>query len=131
MNSASCRATQRTTCSRATAVGPLLSPVVPHVVAKLEEWLGAEIEEAHLLVGQNQRLAATHRAGGLRFAAQARPHRSRPCRCPGGRRPPSLRELEVSTQQCNTAMSVTLLESTGDKVERERMMSENRGKMIS
>lgn len=35
-------------------------PPAPHVVAALEERLGAEIEEAHVLLGQNQRLAATH-----------------------------------------------------------------------
>ncbi|KAF0903633.1 hypothetical protein E2562_028191 [Oryza meyeriana var. granulata] len=39
---------------------PLPPPAAPHVVAALEERLGAEIEEAHLLLGQNQRLAATH-----------------------------------------------------------------------
>ncbi|TVU38987.1 hypothetical protein EJB05_12385, partial [Eragrostis curvula] len=38
--------------------GPL--PPQPHLVAALEERLGAEIEEAHALLGQNQRLAATH-----------------------------------------------------------------------
>ncbi|XP_062189373.1 protein FLX-like 1 [Phragmites australis] len=38
--------------------GPL--PPQPHLVAALEERLGAEIEEAHTLLGQNQRLAATH-----------------------------------------------------------------------
>ncbi|KAL6656583.1 hypothetical protein ACP70R_004363 [Stipagrostis hirtigluma subsp. patula] len=38
--------------------GPL--PPQPHFVAALEERLGAEIEEAHALLGQNQRLAATH-----------------------------------------------------------------------
>ncbi|KAL5196814.1 hypothetical protein ABZP36_000326 [Zizania latifolia] len=39
--------------------GPL-PPGPPHVVAALEERLAAEIEEAHALLGQNQRLAATH-----------------------------------------------------------------------
>ncbi|KAK3127124.1 hypothetical protein QOZ80_7AG0568630 [Eleusine coracana subsp. coracana] len=38
--------------------GPL--PPQPHLVAALEERLGVEIEEAHALLGQNQRLAATH-----------------------------------------------------------------------
>jgi hypothetical protein len=40
------------------AGGPL--PPQPHVVAALEERLGAEIDEAHALLAQNQRLAATH-----------------------------------------------------------------------
>ncbi|TKW34912.1 hypothetical protein SEVIR_2G337800v4 [Setaria viridis] len=40
------------------ASGPL--PPQPHVVAALEERLGAEIDEAHALLAQNQRLAATH-----------------------------------------------------------------------
>ncbi|KAF8700336.1 hypothetical protein HU200_034268 [Digitaria exilis] len=40
------------------AGGPL--PPQPHVVAALEERLGAEIDEAHSLLAQNQRLAATH-----------------------------------------------------------------------
>ncbi|KAL5198020.1 hypothetical protein ABZP36_001532 [Zizania latifolia] len=40
-------------------VGPL-PPGPPHVVAALEERLGADIEEAHALLDQNQRLAATH-----------------------------------------------------------------------
>lgn len=40
------------------AGGPL--PAQPHVVAALEERLGAEIDEAHALLAQNQRLAATH-----------------------------------------------------------------------
>ncbi|XP_062188143.1 protein FLX-like 1 [Phragmites australis] len=35
-------------------------PPQPHAVAALEERLGAEIEEAHVLLGQNQRLSATH-----------------------------------------------------------------------
>jgi hypothetical protein len=38
--------------------GPL--PPQPHVVAALEERLGTEIDEAHALLAQNQRLAATH-----------------------------------------------------------------------
>ncbi|CAN6205488.1 unnamed protein product [Urochloa humidicola] len=38
--------------------GPL--PPQPHVVAALEERLGAEMDEAHALLAQNQRLAATH-----------------------------------------------------------------------
>ncbi|KQK16076.1 hypothetical protein BRADI_1g26600v3 [Brachypodium distachyon] len=35
-------------------------PPASHVVAALEERIGAEIDEAHALLGQNQRLAATH-----------------------------------------------------------------------
>ncbi|KAL6840687.1 hypothetical protein ACP4OV_029551 [Aristida adscensionis] len=35
-------------------------PSQPHLVAALEERLGEEIDEAHALLGQNQRLAATH-----------------------------------------------------------------------
>ncbi|WVZ66033.1 hypothetical protein U9M48_015310 [Paspalum notatum var. saurae] len=38
--------------------GPL--PPQPHVMAALEERLGVEIDEAHALLAQNQRLAATH-----------------------------------------------------------------------
>ena len=38
--------------------GPL--PPQPHMLAALEERLGAEIDEAHALLAQNQRLAATH-----------------------------------------------------------------------
>ncbi|CAN6199129.1 unnamed protein product [Urochloa humidicola] len=38
--------------------GPL--PPQTHVVAVLEERLGAEMDEAHALLAQNQRLAATH-----------------------------------------------------------------------